>query len=257
MNTILNLLVKYFNLVNIINNIKCKGILRDIILYLNNGKVTRFSKLMHYDLFVVNTENLRRIKYRMARNKDKHGYLILDFKNKDDLHVEFSRSLIPYIFRKNVYAINIRSDAYLKFLKVVSKILISKVGELLNELDKRHMTDIAIHMYDDTIQLRSKINVFNLKLSQLQFASDDIDLNHDFYVIKNINGMYIVLPVDQVYTLKDDLDDYIFITRNEYINNILEPLKYFTPSEKVIIYRDYRNIIRHNIFDEYRKKKIG
>nr|DAO78212.1 MAG TPA: hypothetical protein [Caudoviricetes sp.] len=74
---------------------------------------------------------------------------------------------------------------------------------------------------------------------------------------KGINGMYIILPVDQLYTLKDDLDDYIFITRNEYINNILEPLKYFTPSEKVIIYRDYRNIIRHNIFDEYRKKKIG
>lgn len=254
---ILNLLIRYFNLVNIINNIKCKGILRDIILYLNNGKVTRFSKLMHYDLFVVNTNNLRRIKYRMARNKDKRGYLILDFKDKENLHIEFSKSLIGYMFRKNVYAINIRSDAYLKFMTVVNKILISKVGELLTDLDNRHMTDIAIHMYDDTIQIRSKINVFNLKLSQLQFASDDIDLNHDFYVIKNINGMYIVLPVDQVYTLKDDLDDYIFITRNEYINNILEPLKYFTPSEKVIIYRDYRNIIKHNIFDEYRKKKIG
>ena len=71
MKNIINWIIVTFRLVTVIQSIKCKGILRDIILFLNTGNVTRISKLIEYDLFVINTNNLRYIKYRMARYQNK------------------------------------------------------------------------------------------------------------------------------------------------------------------------------------------
>lgn len=252
MKNIINWIIVTFRLVTVIQSIKCKGILRDIILFLNTGKVTRISKLIEYDLFVINTNNLRYIKYRMARYQNKSGYMVLSFRDRTNVQIEFTNSLLHYTFQSDIYIIDIHSDAYLKFLSIVNSILISGVGNLLNEIDNRHMSDICCHMYDDTIQIKSKINTFNIKLSQLEFATDDIDIDHDFFIIKNINNIYFVIPIDKLYSLRDNVEDYIFITKSEYINNIIEPLKYFSPSSNIIYYNDYRNIIRNTSFSKYR-----
>lgn len=246
MKAFINWVLVTFRMVKLITHIKCKGILRDIILFLNTGKVTRISKLIEYDLFVINTNKLRYIKYTMARHQNTSGYLVLSFRDRTNVQIEFTDSLLHYAFQSDIYIIDIHSDAYLKFLSIVNSILISRVGNLLKEIDNRHMSDICCHMYDDTIQIKSKMNTFNIKLSQLKFATDDIDTNHDFFIIKNINNIYFVIPIDKLYSLRDNVEDYIFITKSEYINNILEPLKYFSPSSNIIYYNDYRNITRNN-----------
>lgn len=246
MNIILNWIISSLHLVCIITKMTCKGKFRDIVLYFNNYKVTRISKLIQYDLFVMNTNNLKYIKYRMVRNQNKSGFLVLNFSDAEFVRIEFTNSLIRYLFKSNRYFIPIQSDEYIQLLSLINRLIISGISSLINEIDNRHLVDNCIHMYDDTIQIKSKVNVFNLKLSQLQFATDDIDTDHDFYIIKNINNIYFVIPIDQLYSLRDNTEDYIFITRSEYINNILYPLQYFSPSENIICYNDYRNISKCN-----------
>jgi hypothetical protein len=176
----------------------------------------------------------------MRKNRHKSVFFVLD---TVDQSVVFTNNLFPYIFSNRFIVINSDTFAYTQFLRIITRIINSGIGSLVRELENRHMSDIALHMYDDTVQIRSNLSVFNIKLSQLEFGIEDIDTDHDFYIIKNINNIYFVIPVDRLFHLKEDTEDYIFITKDEYINNILPITEYFSPSDNIISYRDYRDKI--------------
>lgn len=237
---LLNLILIKLNLVSVVTYISYKNILRDVVLYFSSGRARRISKCFDYDQFVINTNLLNHIKLRMRKNRHKSVFFVLD---TIDQSVVFTNNLFPYIFSNRFIVINSDTFAYTQFLRIITRIINSGIGSLVRELENRHMSDIALHMYDDTVQIRSNLSVFNIKLSQLEFGIEDIDTDHDFYIIKNINNIYFVIPVDRLFHLKEDTEDYIFITKDEYINNILPITEYFSPSDNIISYRDYRDKI--------------
>ena len=250
-----NLIISiYLFLYSIITNqyvlvdIKYKDLSKDTIVVLRKGfklKNLSLAKFMDYDsLILLNLDRLDSI-YTQIRKRSRSKYattanakyfairlnsidndnsiVLKGINNLYDINIENKPYDITFIVNRNM-AIN----KICKWIIDLNKD--KKVREINNLYKNTYMNDIGVDLSSESIEIFSNTTEFKVKLNLLQSAVSDIDYNNNLYALIKEWGCYVIYPINGLYRLLNEEDEYIIFDKKQLEENIIPPTQFFSYS---------------------------
>ena len=250
-----NLIISiYLFLYSIITNqyvlvdIKYKDLSKDTIVILRKGfkfKNLSLAKFMDYDsLILLNLDRLDSI-YTQIRKRSRSKYattanakyftvrlnsidnansiVVNGIDNPRTVNIENKPYDITFIVNRSM-AIN----TICKWIIDLNKD--KKVREINNLYKNTYMNDIGVDLSSESIEIFSNTTEFKVKLNLLQSAVSDVDYNNNLYALIKEWGCYVIYPINRLYRLLNEEDEYIIFGKKQLEENIIPPTQFFSYS---------------------------
>ena len=216
------------------------GYNEDTIVKVSNLKKSiRLSELINYDNLIINLQQFYDLYTSMSsRRKGTHNILntmIWRISISKDGIMSYSKSkLISDLYNDNhndsdiVFYIDTRTLVYDKF-NYWLRLFYHANYNLYDKFNNRMLDDFGIDLSSESVELESRNhNHFDIKLSRLQLATKNLEMNSDYYLIRQIlDSFYIITSIDRLFLIDDDESNYIICSKEQIIENILPPTEYF------------------------------
>ena len=217
------------------------GYNEDTILKMSNSKRSiRLSNFVNYDNLIINLQQFYDIYTSMSsRKKGAHDIIntmIWKISITKDGIINYSKSkLISDLYNTDddnsssvVFYIDSRTLAYEKFNQWL-RLFYHMNYNLYDKFNNRMLDDFGIDLSSESVELESRNhNHFDIKLSRLQLATKNLELNTDYYLIRQIlDSFYIITSIDRLFLIDDDESNYMICTKEQIVENILPPTECF------------------------------
>lgn len=250
-----NLIISiYLFLYSIITNqyvlvdIKYKDLSKDTIVILRKGfklKNLSLAKFMDYDsLILLNLDRLDSIYTQIRkRSRSKYAttanakYFVVRLNSIDNANSIVVNNI------DNPYSVNIENKPYditfiidrNRAINTICKWIIDlnkdkKVREINNLYKNTYMNDIGVDLSSESIEIFSNTTEFKVKLNLLQSAVSDVDYNNNLYALIKEWGCYVIYPINRLYRLLNEEDEYIIFDKKQLEENIIPPTQFFSYS---------------------------